>query len=74
MLWIPAGFAHGFCVLSEFAEVLYKATDYYAPSTSAASSGTIRNFTSIWPSPAALPPLSAKDAAGTRLRDAEVFQ
>jgi dTDP-4-dehydrorhamnose 3,5-epimerase len=41
MAWIPAGFAHGFLVLSDQAEVLYKTTDYYAPSTSVCCSGTI---------------------------------
>ena len=41
-LWIPAGFAHGFAVLSDTAEFLYKTTDYYAPRTSVAFAGTTR--------------------------------
>jgi len=71
MLWIPVGFAHGFCVLSDFAEVLYKATDFYSPE---------HERCLLWNDPElgipwalAAPVLSAKDAAGTRLRDAEVF-
>ena len=73
MLWIPAGFAHGFCVLSEFAEVLYKATDYYAPEHERCILWSDPDLHIDWPLPGA-PALSAKDAAGKRLRDAEVFQ
>lgn len=73
MLWIPAGFAHGFCVLSEFAEVLYKATDYYAPEHERCILWSDPDLHIDWPLPGT-PALSAKDAAGTRLRDAEVFQ
>jgi len=72
MLWIPPGFAHGFYVLSGQAEVLYKATDYYAPQW---------ERTLLWNDPAlhirwpdGLEPLvSAKDAAGLSLSQAEVF-
>jgi dTDP-4-dehydrorhamnose 3,5-epimerase len=74
MLWIPAGFAHGFCVLSEFAEVLYKATDYYAPEHERCILWNDPELRIDWPIPGGAPELSAKDAAGTLLRDAEVFQ
>jgi dTDP-4-dehydrorhamnose 3,5-epimerase len=72
MLWIPIGFAHGFCVLSDFAEVLYKATDYYAPKHERSILWNDPELKIEWPIPGA-PLLSAKDAAGARLRDAEVF-
>jgi len=72
MLWIPVGFAHGFCVLSDFAEVLYKATDFYAPEHERCILWNDPELGIAWPLPAA-PTLSARDAAGTRLRDAEVF-
>ena len=73
MAWIPVGFAHGFVVLSEFAEFLYKTTDFYAPE---------HERCVIWNDPdlgidwqiSAQPALSPKDAAGVRLRDAEVFE
>jgi dTDP-4-dehydrorhamnose 3,5-epimerase len=74
MLWIPVGFAHGFCVLSEFAEVLYKATDYYAPEHERCILWNDPELHIDWPLPGGAPALSAKDAAGTRLRDAEAFQ
>ena len=73
MLWIPVGFAHGFCVLSEFAEVLYKATDFYAPEYERCLLWNDPDLGIVWPLPAAPPLLSAKDAAGARLRGAEVF-
>jgi dTDP-4-dehydrorhamnose 3,5-epimerase len=60
-LWIPAGFAHGFCIVSDTADVLYKATDFYAP---ADERGIIWNDPSLaieWP--VNNPTLSAKDAA-----------
>ena len=72
MLWIPVGFAHGFCVLSDFAEVLYKATNFYSPEHERCLLWNDPELGIAWPIPAA-PVLSAKDAAGTRLRDAEVF-
>lgn len=73
-LWVPEGFAHGFYVMSDSAEFVYKCTDYYAP----ASEQSIR-----WDDPAIniqwplvngeQPSLSAKDQNGTLLKDAEVF-
>ena len=72
MAWIPAGFAHGFVVLSDFAEFLYKTTDYYAPQH---EKSVLWNDTEIgiqWPLTAP-PVLSAKDAGGNTFRDADVF-
>jgi dTDP-4-dehydrorhamnose 3,5-epimerase len=77
ILWVPAGFAHGFRVTSEKAQVLYKATDYYAPE---------HERTLIWNDPdlkvkweledepiITAPIVSAKDQRGVRLRDAQTF-
>lgn len=74
MLWVPPGFAHGFLVLSETADFLYKCTNYYAP---ADEHCVIWNDPAIaieWPLPAGVPPsLSAKDAAGLPLSRAATF-
>ena len=72
MVWIPIGFAHGFCVLSESAEVLYKTTDFYVPEHERCILWNDPDLGIEWPSTGA-PTLSSKDAAGVRLRDAEVF-
>lgn len=74
-IWIPPGFAHGFYVLSEWTEVFYKATDYYAPQW---------ERTLLWNDPAigiewpllngTQPILSDKDLHGTLLREAEIFE
>ena len=72
MLWVPVGFAHGFCVLSDFAEVLYKATDFYAPEHERSIAWNDPELRIDWPLSGA-PLLSPKDAAGLRLRDAELF-
>ena len=72
LLWIPAGFAHGFLVISEKAQVLYKATDYYAPE---------HERTLMWNDPGLKidwklegdPIVSAKDQRGMALHDAETF-
>ena len=72
LLWVPVGFAHGFCVLSEFAEMLYKTTDFYAPEHERCILWDDPELHIDWPLSGA-PTLSAKDAAGVRLRDAEVF-
>jgi dTDP-4-dehydrorhamnose 3,5-epimerase len=72
MLWIPAGFGHGFLVLSPIAEVLYKATDFYAPQ---GERSILWNDPAIgiqWPD-AGTPILSAKDSAGKPLAQAEVY-
>lgn len=71
-LWVPAGFAHGFLVLSESADVLYKATDYYAPEHERCLAWSDPDVGIAWPLQAA-PILSPKDAAGLPLREAEVF-
>ena len=72
MLWIPAGFGHGFLVLSEVAEVLYKATDFYAPQGERSILWSDPAIGIQWPD-AGTPALSAKDSAGKRLLEAEVF-
>ncbi|MBD2246379.1 dTDP-4-dehydrorhamnose 3,5-epimerase [Nostoc sp. FACHB-888] len=72
LLWIPPGFAHGFLVLSEIAEVLYKTTDYYAPQGDRTILWNDPDLAIDWPL-STLPILSAKDEAGKPLRTAEVF-
>jgi dTDP-4-dehydrorhamnose 3,5-epimerase len=71
-LWIPAGFAHGFLVLSDSADFLYKTTDYYAPEHERSVAWNDPAIGIDWPTEAA-PVLSAKDKAAMPLRDAEVF-
>lgn len=74
-LWIPAGCAHGHLVLSDTAEFLYKATDFWAPEHERTIVWNDPDLNIPWPFPAGLadPVLSAKDKAGRLLRDAEVF-
>lgn len=72
MLWVPPGFAHGFLVLSDWADFLYKTTDYWAPE---------HERTLLWNDPAlgiawplsGEPVLKPKDAAGAPLAEAETF-
>lgn len=74
MLWVPPGFAHGFLVLSECADFLYRCTDFYAPAHERAIIWNDPDLDIAWPLPAgARPVLSAKDAAAPRFRDAEHF-
>jgi dTDP-4-dehydrorhamnose 3,5-epimerase len=75
MLWIPAGFAHGFVVLSEYAEVQYKTTDFYAPEHERTLLWNDPALAIDWPlgQPAAQPTLSDKDRRGTPLAQAETF-
>lgn len=73
-LWIPPGFAHGYYVLSEWAEVLYKTTDYYAPEWERTLAWNDPDLAIAWPIPAGQQPLvSAKDARGAPLRQAETY-
>jgi len=72
MLWVPEGFAHGFYVLSDSAEVLYKATDYYAPEHERSLLWNDPQIAIDWPL-AGEPLLKPRDATGTRLRQAETF-
>jgi dTDP-4-dehydrorhamnose 3,5-epimerase len=72
VVWIPPGFAHGFAVLSEHAEFLYKTSDYYAPEHERCILWNDPGIGIEWPL-AGVPILSPKDAAGTPLSDAEVF-
>ena len=73
-LWIPKGFAHGFLVVSEWAEVVYKATDFYAPEWERSLLWSDPEIGITWPIPqGGIPIVSAKDAQGKPLSDAEVF-
>lgn len=72
-LWIPPGFAHGFQVLSETAEVFYKTTDYYAPQHERCIAWNDAELAIAWRLSSQPPILSAKDQQGKRFKDAEVF-
>ncbi len=71
--WIPPGFAHGFCVTSESAEFLYKATDYYSPEHERSLAWNDPALAIAWPLKGEQPQLAAKDRAGVLLKDAELF-
>lgn len=72
-LWIPEGFAHGFFVLSDGAEFLYKTTDYWHPEHERCIRWNDPDLGIVWPTSGANPTVSAKDGAGKVFRDAEVF-
>lgn len=72
MLWVPAGFAHGFLVLSDYAEVLYKVTEYYAPQFERSIVWNDSTLAIDWPLTSE-PALSAKDKAGAAFDQAEIF-
>ena len=71
MAWVPAGFAHGFHVLSDFAHVLYKATEFYYPELERTILWNDADLGIDWGTDS--PMLSAKDHRGTPFRDAEIF-
>ena len=73
-LWIPVGFAHGFVVLSDTADFLYKTTDYWAPEHERCIAWNDPDLAIDWPFEAGvIPKVSAKDAQGVAFCDAEVF-
>lgn len=72
MMWIPPGFAHGFCVTSETAEFLYKTTDYWYPEHERCIVWNDPALAIRWPI-SGEPLLAAKDRAGVRLGDAETY-
>jgi len=73
LLWVPPGFGHGFMVLSEFADMEYRMTDYHSPE----SGRTIRwddpDIGIEWPTSGVAPVMSDADSAGLAFRDAEVY-
>ena len=71
-IWVPQGFAHGFLVLSDSAEVLYKTTDYYAPEHDRCICWDDPHIGITWPTEQA-PTLSARDKSGIRFAEADVF-
>lgn len=72
-LWVPPGFAHGFLVLSETADFLYKTTDYYSPSDERCIVWNDLKIGIIWPTLDVSPKLSTKDEQGKKFGEAEVF-
>ena len=71
-LWVPPGLAHGFVVLSDSAEFLYKTTDYYAPEFERCIAWNDPTLAIAWPALEGAPLLSAKDAAGKALMNADL--
>jgi len=71
-MWVPEGFAHGFVVLSDTAEFLYKTTDYYAPEHERCIAWNDPAIAIQWPH-VGVPALSAKDQQGKALAEAEHF-
>lgn len=72
-LWVPSGFAHGFLVLSESADVLYKTTAYYAPTHERSIKWNDASLAIDWPQLSSMPQLSDKDLQGVLFSQAEVF-
>ncbi|MDQ0042406.1 dTDP-4-dehydrorhamnose 3,5-epimerase [Variovorax boronicumulans] len=72
-LWMPAGFAHGFFVLSDSADFLYKTTEYYAPEHERCIAWNDDDLNIDWPDIGTPPQLSKKDSEGTAFKDASVF-
>ena len=73
MLWIPEYCAHGFVVLSDRAEVLYKTTDYYSPQDERSIAWNDPDLRIEWPLGGATPIVSERDAQAASFRDAELF-
>ena len=73
-LWVPPGLAHGFVVLSESAEFLYKTTDYYAPEHERCIAWNDPTLAIEWPALTGVPVLSGKDAQGLAFFQAELFK
>ena len=73
MLWVPEGFAHGFVVLSEYAEFLYKTTDYWAPEHERSIMWNDPNLAIDWHLKGSTPVLSKKDQDGAPFSSAEYF-
>jgi dTDP-4-dehydrorhamnose 3,5-epimerase len=74
MLWVPPGFAHGFLVLTESADFLYKCTDFYAPEHERVVRWDDADLGIEWPLPPGQPPLlSPRDRDAGAFRDAECF-
>lgn len=71
-MWVPEGFAHGFCVTSDHAEFLYLTTDFWAPEYERCIVWNDPDLVIDWPL-AGEPTVSDKDRAGTLLRDADLF-
>jgi dTDP-4-dehydrorhamnose 3,5-epimerase len=75
ILWVPQGFAHGFYVKSEWAEIVYKTTEYYRPEAERVLLWNDPDIGIAWPIPAGeQPTLSAKDAQGARFLAADLFK
>lgn len=74
MLWVPSGFAHGFLVLSESADFLYRCTDFYSPAHECSIAWNDPELDIAWPLPRDVAPiLSSKDAAAVQFHEAECF-
>jgi dTDP-4-dehydrorhamnose 3,5-epimerase len=73
MLWVPPGFAHGFYVMSDYAEFVYKCTDLYAPEYERSILWNDPELAIEWPLAGETPVLSGKDEDALYLKDAEVF-
>lgn len=69
-LWVPRGFAHGFLVISDSADFLYKTTDYYAPDHERCIVWNDPSLAILWPLQDEMPLLSSKDSKGKRFADA----
>lgn len=73
-IWVPPGFAHGFYVISDWAEIIYKTTDFYAPEWERTIQWNDPYLAIAWPLVDSAPILSPKDAQGIPFQKAEVYE